>query len=313
MKVNVSFFGLYLWELFQTCDFEWSLVTRRRKFQWPLIFFFLCRYCLLWSLIGVIVSFSVRTPINCSALYTFNSVVGHLAILGASTALMIRTWNLWQRNLAVVIPLSVLAIVHWALLWRGMFLFNSTWEPATAACVVTAADARFLQVTFFYTMGFNFILLCVGGFKMFWDSNDRGLNTWNLLFKDGLIFFVVAFAANILPAVFNILNLNPIMNVISAVPAGTLSAVAACRTVIQLQDPNESDAYTHQAAVIGGMNPISSRHGQHQSVFTPEVRVKTEQIVMNDFSPSAGGPYESRRSLESGKSSRLDPVKGTAL
>ena len=36
---------------------------------------------------------------------------------------------------------------------------------------------------------------------MFWDSNDRGLNTWNLLFKDGLIFFVVAFAANILPAV----------------------------------------------------------------------------------------------------------------
>ena len=37
MKVNVSFFGLYLWELFQTCDFEWSLVTRRRKFQWPLV------------------------------------------------------------------------------------------------------------------------------------------------------------------------------------------------------------------------------------------------------------------------------------
>ena len=60
-------------------------------------------------------------------------------------------------------------------------------------------------------------------------------------------------------------------------------AVAACRTVIQLQDPNESDAYTHQAAVIGGMNPLSSRHGQHQSVFTPEVRVKTEQIVMDDF------------------------------
>ena len=50
-------------------------------------------------------------------------------------------------------------------------------------------------------MGFDFILLCVGGFKMFWDSNDRGLNTWNLLFKDGLVFFVVAFAANILPAV----------------------------------------------------------------------------------------------------------------
>lgn len=60
-------------------------------------------------------------------------------------------WNLWQRKWAVVIPLSVLAVVHWALLWRGTFLFTAAWEPASATCVVTAADARFLQVTFFYS------------------------------------------------------------------------------------------------------------------------------------------------------------------
>ena len=30
-------FGIYFWEVFQTSDFEWSLITRARKFSWPLV------------------------------------------------------------------------------------------------------------------------------------------------------------------------------------------------------------------------------------------------------------------------------------
>jgi hypothetical protein len=36
-KIIFAFFGLYIWELFMTSGFEWSLVTRRRKFHWPLV------------------------------------------------------------------------------------------------------------------------------------------------------------------------------------------------------------------------------------------------------------------------------------
>ena len=66
-----TFLGVYLWELFTTCDFEWSLINGRRRFTWPLsesecsppirggtdklllVFFFLTRYCILWALIGL--------------------------------------------------------------------------------------------------------------------------------------------------------------------------------------------------------------------------------------------------------------------
>lgn len=66
-----TFLGVYLWELFTTCDFEWSLIKGRRKFTWPLskserslshflktdqgviAFFFLTRYCILLALIGL--------------------------------------------------------------------------------------------------------------------------------------------------------------------------------------------------------------------------------------------------------------------
>jgi hypothetical protein len=84
LKLIYTLFGLYVWELFITCDFEWSLITKRRKFRWPLasvlvgllicfadsqirvrglyrrinlielmhfpVFFFLCRYFTIFSL-----------------------------------------------------------------------------------------------------------------------------------------------------------------------------------------------------------------------------------------------------------------------
>lgn len=36
-KIIFAFFGLYIWEMFMTIDFEWSLLTRRRVFHWPLV------------------------------------------------------------------------------------------------------------------------------------------------------------------------------------------------------------------------------------------------------------------------------------
>ena len=36
-KLIFCLFGIYVWEIFQTSDFEWCLITRKRKFTWPLV------------------------------------------------------------------------------------------------------------------------------------------------------------------------------------------------------------------------------------------------------------------------------------
>ena len=36
-ELLLCLFGLYLWEVLQTGDFEWSLLTRARKFSWPFV------------------------------------------------------------------------------------------------------------------------------------------------------------------------------------------------------------------------------------------------------------------------------------
>jgi hypothetical protein len=53
---------------------------------------------------------------------------------------------------------------------------------------------------------------------------------------DGILFFLVAFVANALPAVFLLINLNPVMNIIWSIPAIALSASVACRSFVRLSE-----------------------------------------------------------------------------
>ncbi|KAJ7904319.1 hypothetical protein B0H14DRAFT_2662270 [Mycena olivaceomarginata] len=291
-KIIFAFFGMQMWELFMTCDFEWSLLTRRRRFRWPLsnffptipalvslylVFFFLSRYCILFSFIGLIISFSVRSPINCGSLFTFNSWTGNMTILCASTSLMLRTVALWERKRSVVIPLGLLALTHWVLLYRTMFVVRAVWDHDLGTCIVVSTNPSLLRITFFFTMGFDFIILVATAVALMGRHSAR-TDLWRLLFTDGLCYFVVTFSMNCIPAVLNLLNLNSPMNVIATIPAAAVSSMAACRAVMRLLDYN-SDIYVHS---VSGALP-SSDMPFPRFVRPAGVLVTTEHITMNEF------------------------------
>jgi len=290
-QMMFTFLGVYLWELFTTCDFEWSLIKGRRKFTWPLIFFFLTRYCILWALIGLIITFTLETPVNCQALYIFNSLTGNLAILAASTSLMIRTIALWERKKYVMFPLICLALVHWGILWRGMFIIDAAWDPTAKACVVVKLDSKFLQATFFCTMAVDFTILVLTTVALYrFSYSGVRSDLWNLLFRDGLVYWLVTFSFNAVPAVLNVLQLNNAMNVIATVPAATVASIAACRLVIRLQDFRNRDVCIGDDC-IGGSSKDGPGRGSRISapVFrrspagVSQIKVTTSHIVMEDM------------------------------
>lgn len=284
-KLIFALFGLYLWEIFQTSDFEWSIITGKRKFGWPLIFFFLCRYCMGFAFVGLIISFEVHHSINCQALYTFNSWTGNMAILCASTSLMIRTMALWNRSIKVVVPLCILGLGHWAILWRGMFIVDAQFNAEAGQCVITQTNHVFLNVTFFTTMAVDFLVLCTTIAALMRKSVHSGL--WKLLFQDGLIYFCITFFCNAVPAILNVINLNILMNVMATIPAATVSSIAACRLVMRLQNYSVgSDVYVHQVsetttppAHVTFGTAMSRRYTPR----APEVCVTTEEIVVEDY------------------------------
>ncbi|KAI0921523.1 hypothetical protein AcW2_006468 [Taiwanofungus camphoratus] len=169
-KLVCALFGVYVWEIFQTSSFEWSLLTGRRKFSWPLV-----RHIILPRSLTMFMLLSLEIAI-------------------------------WERQLKIAIPLMILCLAHWALLWRGMFVVNASYSPTSSSCVVTSTDHVFLNITFFMTMGFDLIILLFTMLALIPLRRDSGL--WNLLFQDGLVYFIIAFFCNALPAIFNVIDLN---------------------------------------------------------------------------------------------------------
>nr|GAT53974.1 predicted protein [Mycena chlorophos] len=234
-----------------------------------------------------------------------------MAILSSSTSLMLRTIALWERKRSVLVPLIFLALVHWTLLYRTMFVVRAVFDDTLRTCVVVSTDPTLLKCTFFFTMGFDF-----GEFKLLArlmrDLISQSLRAlrqslscratapgrisggcfsqmWVLLVfasvdlnrLQGLVYFVVTFSTNSIPAVLNLLDLNAPMNV----------SIAACRAVMRLLDFN-SDVYIHSLGCV-----IPTSDPRHSGISTPFILPGLTRSVLNRDRLEGGGVLVTRQQI----------------
>jgi len=227
--------GLYLWEFFTSLDFDWAFISGRKAFRWPMIFYFAGRYFLLFALIGIAIALNVTEEVNCQALYTYNQIFGNASIGLASINLSLRTMAVWSQAWYIVVPLVAVILGHWSLLLHGILL-KAAWIPGTG-CAITETNNTLLAATFIYSMTFDFTVLCLTAAKLAFPARRRDQSRIvQLIFGDGLIFFIIAFLANLLATIFMLLNLNPVMSIIANVPAAIASTIVACRVVRRLSN-----------------------------------------------------------------------------
>lgn len=101
-----------------------------------------------------------------------------------------------------------------------MFIVRAAWSDAAGTCVVVGSDPSLLNVLYFYSklecppstnptimlliltpaMGFDFVIL-VCTFLALSTKHTARTDLWKLLFTDGLVYFLVTFSANCIPAV----------------------------------------------------------------------------------------------------------------
>ncbi|KAI6043985.1 hypothetical protein EDC04DRAFT_499835 [Pisolithus marmoratus] len=225
-----TLFGVYLWEVVTSLNFDWQFISGQKRFRWPLVFYFAGRYCLLFALVGILISLDVTEPVNCQALYTFNQVCGNAAIGLASVNLSLRTIAVWSQNRVIVCLLVVVMLGQWSFLLHGILL-EAKWLDG--ACVIISTNNQILAISFIYTMAFDFLVLCLAGWKLAYPAGGRS-KLVKLIFGDGLIYFLIAFLSNVLATTFMLLNLNAVMSIIANVPAAIACTIAACRVVRRL-------------------------------------------------------------------------------
>jgi len=96
-----------------------------------------------------------------------------------------------------------------------------------------------------YTMSFDLIVLILTTIGLVMSPGRSSL--WQLLFRQGIVYFFVAFVSNLIAATFLLLNLNPIMNIMFAIPAATATSIVACRSFVYLTTFRNKDLYVHSA------------------------------------------------------------------
>ncbi|KAG7448465.1 uncharacterized protein BT62DRAFT_979501 [Guyanagaster necrorhizus] len=226
IKLMHALLGVYVWEYFVSISFDWDFMSGRKKFRWPMIFYFLNRYLLLFALIGM--------EVNCQALYTFNQLAGNAAVGLASINLSLRTIAVYAQSKFIIGLLILLILGHWSLILQGV-LIKADWIPETDTCAITSAKNTILAATFIYSMVFDFVILSLNTYKLVGRRGPSGgSQLTRMLFSDGLVYFIIAFLSNLIATVFMCLNLNAIMSVIFNVPAAIGSTIVACRAVRRL-------------------------------------------------------------------------------
>jgi len=96
----------------------------------------------------------------------------------------------WSRRWYIVVPLVVLILGHWSLLMHGVFL-TATFVPGQG-CVITSTNAPVLIATWVYSMAFDFIVLSLTAIKLVRTESVIRSRLVELVFRDGLIYFVIA-------------------------------------------------------------------------------------------------------------------------
>ncbi|KAJ7676770.1 hypothetical protein DFH06DRAFT_1279179 [Mycena polygramma] len=238
-KFMYALIGLYIWEWLTSLDFDWEYLLGKRQFRWPMIFYFLNRYCLLFALIAIFLN--VTTEIDCQALYTFNQCFGNPAIGLASINLSIRTVAVWNRPWFICVPLVAVIFGHWSLLLHGVLL-KAVWIP-DHGCVLTSTNTHLLVITYIYSMIFDFTIMCLTAYKLVSPMGTKS-RLARLIFNDGLIYFAIAFLSNLLANIFMLLALNPVMSIIANAPTAVAPTIVACRAVRRLKHYGRNDAQT---------------------------------------------------------------------
>ncbi|KAG8862238.1 hypothetical protein FRB96_001817 [Tulasnella sp. 330] len=258
-KIIIACLGFLVWETIITFWFDLEVITRKRAFKWPMVVYWIAKYSVLLGTTGVVVSENITTAINCEALFVVTQLLGNTAIGSASTLLMLRTIAVWTRNRFVMYPIILFALGQWAILLHDVTTVSAEWSDALMTCAIKPSPTINLKILYLYTMAFDFGVLVVTSVGLYRLPGRQvsGNHLWSMLFKDGLVFFLVAFTSNLIAVIFVLAELNPIMSIIATIPAASISTVVSCRLFIKLTTYNDGISSNHTTAGRTGAAMIS--------------------------------------------------------
>ncbi|KAG1877347.1 hypothetical protein F4604DRAFT_672197 [Suillus subluteus] len=235
VQLLYAILGLYGWEYIRSSHVEIALLRRQLPFRWPLLSYITARFSfLIVTILHATQSSPFYTRINCQSMNFMILFSTNVAIYCSTTNLMIRTWLIWKTSYLLRLLLVLLSLGHWSLL--TLFLVTVRASTINGVCVINSVNPAYASAVIIYAMLYDLALVVFTVVGLLRIPSSSTL--WKTLVKQGVIYFIFNFLANLILLVLNRLNLNPIMNVIFGMPAACICTIASNQVVLSLLRPS---------------------------------------------------------------------------
>ncbi|KAL1947540.1 hypothetical protein VTO73DRAFT_13264 [Trametes versicolor] len=263
---------------------EWSLLTRKRRFSPALIPYLFGRYAILTTLLFFVISNRFKHKISCDIAYKILAVLGSAASFCSTLNLGIRSYVIWRdMNKIVVWVLSAVCVGHAVLVAvQGAQSVTSGWDPVVESCVVVRSSNVTMFIFYMYTilMDLAILVLTICGL---WRKAALKSMIGTTLSEQCLWYCAATFLVNIPAAVFPIMNLNVIMNVIASMPATTVSVIMSSAAVLSLEPeeyyasaPRDAMREHEQGSTLGIAVHTGTRSRSHRVALTTNIVLESQ-------------------------------------
>jgi hypothetical protein len=285
--------GLYIWETVFSARFELNVLRGKQPYRWTIWIYLGTRYsCLLMFIAFFIHNDGGHIP--CRPFILMNYAFDQISWAFASLIIVLRVVAIWDHNRLV----SSVSFSVWSTAFgfsiRSLWKIGAAYDPIFEVCfplnthssmesaiAIPAADTILL------------VLMFVGLLRR---AHGCKVGIWSVLYKQCVIWMIVAALVEIPPLVFIILDLNDAWNSMFPAVAVAILSICAARMYRSLCEQGSLTEYTpsdppqlpfpnrHHRELTGiGNSPLHFRT-RTTSGETFEERMETEPFV---FVPTA--------------------------
>jgi len=266
--------GLYIWEFVTTLDYEWDVIQGRRPYRWTIWIYSFTRLATLMAVILTMVGLDATRPMNCQVWVTFTFIF-YVGLATSILLIVLRIIAIWDKSKVVIALAAITWGVYLAFFIQAVFELHSTWSPQTGGCTPPTMERDKVPVTVMVCIDVALVVAMFIGLLRLRGRVGGLFGLVRLLWKQGVIWFLFATGAGITTVVFIWLDLNPIFNIMFAMPGLIIFAITATRMYTSLVDFASATDIVVESNLERRNRTVSSRGAQR--VRMPVVHVTCEQ------------------------------------
>ncbi|KAH9984722.1 hypothetical protein BJV77DRAFT_164879 [Russula vinacea] len=233
--------GVFIWEFLSNLDYEWDVIRGRRPYRWTIWVYSVSRWTTLMAVILNIVGFDATTKINCQVWITFFAFFAYLAFITASLLIVLRVIVIWNRAKIIFAIAMGMWMTDISLFISGLIRLRAEWSPQANTCILVNFDSTKSTVIVSCVSDIGLLLVMLIGLLRLRLDRDGAFVLGSFLWKQGLIWFLIATVSEIPSLVLVLLNLNVPLDLLTQIPSTVIATIAATRMYRSLVNFGSSD------------------------------------------------------------------------